>query len=88
MKEELREVIVDGKVIPGYYVSNFGNVYGIPLSRSSDGRWYRNLSSDYKLLKPNAKKIENIFMLIFVFKMVSLKIMNILQQVEVNQLQP
>lgn len=56
MKEELREVIVDGKVIPGYYVSNFGNVYGIPLSRASDGRWYRNLSSDYKLLKPNAKK--------------------------------
>lgn len=61
MKEELREVVYDGKKIPGYYVSNFGNVYtNIKYKRNSLGQYQGIYFSESKtLLKPSLNKSLN-----------------------------
>jgi len=54
MKEEIKEVIFDGKKIPGYYVSNLGNIYTtIKFKRNSFGQYEGIYFSENKvLMKP------------------------------------
>lgn len=61
MKEEFREVIFDGKKIPGYYVSNFGNVYTtIKFRRNRLGQYEGIYFSENKtLLKPSLNRSTN-----------------------------
>lgn len=61
MKEEFREVVYDGKKIPGYYVSNLGNVYtNIKFRRNHLGQYVGIYFSESKtLLKPSLNKSTN-----------------------------
>lgn len=54
MKEEIGQVVYDGKKIPGYYVSNLGNVYTtIKSKKNSLGQWSGIYFSDeMTLMKP------------------------------------
>lgn len=58
-EEIIKEVIVDGRVVPGYYVSNLGNVYStVKSGRIGNrfcGRCISNLD-EKRLLKPRIRQ--------------------------------
>ena len=54
MKEEILPVVLDGKEVPGYFISNTGNVYcSLKPKKGDKGRFIGTyVSENKKLLKP------------------------------------
>jgi hypothetical protein len=60
MKEEIRKLIHKGMEIPGYYVSNLGNVYTtIKPKKNIFGQWDGIYFTENKILMKAQKKIKN-----------------------------
>jgi len=58
MKEEILPVVLDGKEVPGYFISNNGNVYcSLKPKKGDKGRFIGTyVSENKKLLKPREER--------------------------------